>query len=97
MKSSDKTSSAGGRNGSSVQDSCLENSVHNMKRPRGLTLEDAPPPGLERVQYASGEERRALINSSRKNTVAGPKRKECLVVDVTGGERKSSAVKNSIA
>ena len=61
--------------------------MHNMKRQKGMRLGHEPP-RLGRVQYATGEERRALINSSRKNEVAGPKRKECLVLDVSGGERK---------
>ena len=32
------------------------------------------------------EEQKAITNSSRKNEVAGPKRKQCSVVDVSGGE-----------
>ena len=78
---------SGGGNGSALQGSCLENPVHNMKRQKGMRLGDEPP-GLGKVQYATGEEQRALINSSRKNEVAGPKWKECLVLDVSGGERK---------
>ena len=35
----------------------------------------AEPPRLEGVQYATGEEQRAVTNSSRKNEVAGPKQK----------------------
>ena len=35
------------------------------------------------------EEQRAITNSSRKNEVAGPKRKSHLVVDVSGGESKA--------
>ena len=35
-----------------------------------MTLKDEPPK-LEGVQYATGEEWRAIINSSRKNEVAG--------------------------
>ena len=45
------------------------------------------PPRMEGVQYATGEERRA-INSSRMNEAAGPKRKRHSVVDVSGGESK---------
>ena len=50
-------------------------------------LEDEPL-RLEDVQYVIGEEWRATMNSSRKNKVDGPKRKWCLVVDVSGVESK---------
>ena len=52
-----------------------------------MTLKDVPhrPEG---VQYATGEEQRATINSYRKNEVAGPKQKWCSVVDVAGDESK---------
>ena len=53
---------------------------------------EAEPPRLEGVQYASGEERRA-INSSRMNEAAGPKRKRHSVVDVSGGESKLQCYK----
>ena len=62
-----------------------------------MTLEDEPPRS-EGVQYPTGEEQRAITNSSRKNEVTGPKWKAdtqlwiCLVVKV-----KSNAVKNNIA
>ena len=36
-----------------------------------MTLEDEPP-RPESVQYATGEEQRAITNSSRKNEEAGP-------------------------
>ena len=54
-------------------------------------------PRSESVQYATGEEQRAISHSSRKNEAAGPKRKDahlwiCLVMKV-----KSDAIKNSIA
>ena len=52
-----------------------------------MTLKDEPS-RLIGVLYATGEEQRTTTNSSRKNEVAGPKRKECLVLDVSGGERK---------
>ena len=42
------------------------------------------PPG----RYATGEEWRAITNSSRKNEAAGPKWKQRSVVDVPGGESK---------
>ena len=52
-----------------------------------MTPEDKPL-RLEGVQYATGEEWRAITNSSRKKEVAGPKWKRCTVVDVSGGESK---------
>ena len=58
-----------------------------MKRQKEVTLEDEPP-GLEGVQCATGEEWRAITNSSRKKEAAGPKWKRCSVVDVSGGESK---------
>ena len=78
------------------QYSCLENPMNCMKRQKGMTLEDEPP-RLEGVQDASGEEQRAFTNSSRKNEAAGQKQKQHSVVDVSGGEIKSDAIKNNIA
>ena len=46
-------------------------------------------PRLEVVQYATGEEWRAIIHSSRKNQVAGPKGKQRSVVCVSGGDSKA--------
>ena len=45
-------------------------------------------PRLEGVQYATGEEERAVTNSCRENEEAEPKRKQLSVVDVSGGEIK---------
>ena len=52
-----------------------------------MTPEDEPSRS-EGAQYATGEEWRAITNSSRKNEAAGPKWKQCLVVDVSGDESK---------
>ena len=52
-----------------------------------MTLEDEPL-RLNGINYASGEEQMAIINSSRKNEAAGPKWKWCSVVDVSGGKSK---------
>ena len=52
-----------------------------------MTLEDEPPT-LEGVQYTAGEGWSTVTNSSRKNEVAGPRQKQCSVVDVSGGENK---------
>ena len=57
-----------------------------------MTLEDKPPRS-EGVQYATGEEWRAITNSSRKNEVAGPKKKQHLAVDGSSGESKVSYCK----
>ena len=43
-------------------------------------------PRLEFVQYVTGEEWRAITNSSRKNEVAGRKWKQHSVVDMSGAE-----------
>ena len=59
--------------------------MNSMKRQKDMTLEDGPP-RLEGLQYATGEEQKAITNSSRKNEVAGPKWKQCSVVDVSGGD-----------
>ena len=53
-----------------------------------MTSEDEPPRS-EGVQYAPGEEWRAVTNSSRKNEVAGPKQKQCSIVYVSGSESKT--------
>ena len=64
-----------------------------MKRQKCMTLEGKPP-RLKGVQYATGEEQRAITNSSRKNEAVGTKQKYtqlwiCVVVKV-----KSSGVNN---
>ena len=87
MKSSDKMWSTGGRNGKPHQDSCCNNPMNSMKRQDDMTPEDQPP-RLEDVQYATGEEWRAINSSYRKDEVTGPKQKQCSVVDVSGGESR---------
>ena len=81
VKSSDKTWSTGGGNNNSLQYSCLENPMNSMKRQKDTTLEDELPRS-EGVQWGTGEEWREITNSSRKNEVAGPKRKQCSVSGV---------------
>ena len=51
-----------------------------------MTLESETPD--QKVQYGTEEEQRAITNSSRKNEVAGPKWKQCSVVDMSGDESK---------
>ena len=69
VKSSDKTWSTGGGN---CKYSCHENPMNTMKRQKDMTPEDESP-GLEGVQYATGEQQKAITYSSRKNETAGPK------------------------
>ena len=58
-----------------------------MKRQKFRTLEDEPTRS-EGVQYATGEEQRAITNSSRKSEEAKSKQKQHTVVDVSGGKSK---------
>ena len=73
MEGSDKMWPTGGGNGKPYQYSCRDNPMNSMKRPKGMTPDE--PPMLEGVQYAIGEEQRAITNSFRKNEVDGPKQK----------------------
>ena len=54
-----------------------------MKRQKDMTPEYEPPRS-EGDHYAPGQEQRVSTNSSRKNDVAGPKLKQCSVVDISG-------------
>ena len=84
VESSDKTWSTGEGNGKPLQYSCLENHMNRMKRQKDRTLKDELL-RLVGVQYATREEWR---NNSRKNEEMEPKRKQLLVVDVTGDGSK---------
>ena len=84
VERSDRMWSTGEGNGNPLQYSCLENPMNSMKRQKDRTLKEELP-GLLGAQYATGDKWR---NNSRKNEVAGPKRKKCSVVDVSGGESK---------
>ena len=53
--------------------------MNKMKRQKDMTPEDEPPRSVG-VQYASGEEQRANTNSSGKNEVSGPKKKDMPLV-----------------
>ena len=66
--------------------------MDSMKRQKDMMAEDEPP-RLEGVQYATGEELRTITNSSGKIDVAGPKRKQCSVMDMFGGESKVQCCK----
>ena len=86
--------STGEGNSKPLQYSCLENPRNNtMKRPKERTLK-AELHSLVGAHYATGNQCR---NNSRKNEGMGPKQKQYPVVDVTGDEVKSKAVKNNIA
>ena len=95
VKSSDKTWSIGGGNGNPLKYSCHESPMNIMKKQKHRTLEDESS-RWEDVQYATGEEWRAITNSSRKYEAVGPKQKRCSVVDVSGVKVKSDTVKNNI-
>ena len=85
VKSSDKMSSTGGGNSNPLQYSCLENPMDSVHRQKDTILEDEPPRS-EGVQYDTGEEQRAIANSSGKNEAAGPKWERHLAGDVSGGK-----------
>ena len=81
VESSDKMWSTAEGNDKPLQYSCLENP---MKRQKDKTLKDELP-RLVGAQYATGDPWR---NDSRKNEDMEPKKKQHLVVDVTGDRRK---------
>ena len=56
-----------------------------MKRQEDVTPQGETPRS-EGVQYAGGEEQRAITNSSREKEAGGPEWKRCSVVDASGGE-----------
>ena len=93
VESSDKTWSTGEGNDKPLQYSCLENPRNSMKRQKDRTLKDELP-RLVGAQYATGDQWR---NNSRKNEETEPEQQQHPVVDVTGDEIKSDAVKNNIA
>ena len=63
-----------------------------MKRQKDRTLEDELPRSVG-AQYASGDQWR---NNSRKNEEMESKQKQHSVMDVTGNEARSDAVKSNI-
>ena len=67
--------------------------MNSMKSQKDTKLKDELPRSVG-AQYATGKEWR---NNSRKNEEMEPKQKQCPVVDVTGEEVKSDAVKSNIA
>ena len=67
--------------------------MNSMKKQNDSILKGELP-GSVGAECATGEEQR---NSSRKNEEAGLKQKRHSLVDVSGGESKSDAIKNYIA
>ena len=67
-----------------------------MKKQKYMTPDDELPRS-KGVQYATGEERRAITDSSRKNGVAETKQKWCMLWMCLVVKVKSSAIKNNIA
>ena len=66
--------------------------MNSMKRQNDRILKEELPRSVG-AQYVTGDQWR---NNSRKNEDAEPKQKQQPVVDVTGDEVKSNAVKNNI-
>ena len=79
VESSDKTWSAGERNGKPFQYSFLENPMNSMKRQKDRKLKGYLP-RLVGAQYATGNQWK---NNSRKNEEMEPKQKQHPVVNVT--------------
>ena len=83
----DKMWYTGGENSKPLQHSSHENPIHSTNTETDMTPEGEPP-RLEAVQYATGEEREAITNSSRKNEAVGPKQKWHSPIDVSGDKSK---------
>ena len=64
-----------------------------MKRQKDMTLKGGLPRSVG-GQYAAREEWKS---NSRRNEEAKQKQRQCLVVDVSGGEKKSDDVKSNTA
>ena len=66
-----------------------------MKRQKDMTLEDDPTMS-ESAQYATGEEQRAITNSSRKKKRLGQSRNDPQLWMCIVEKGKSDAIKNNI-
>ena len=84
VRSSDKTGSTGEGNDKPLYYYCRENPMNSMKKQKDRTLEDELP-RLVSAKYATGDQWR---NNSRKNEETEPKKKQHLVVDITGDGSK---------
>ena len=89
VERSDRMWSTGEGNDKPLQYSCLENPMKSMKRQNDKMLKEEVG-----AQYATGDQWR---NNSRNNEGMEPKQKQYPVVDVTGDEARSDAVKSNIA
>ena len=93
VESSDKMWSTGEGNGKPLQYSGLENPMNSMKRQNDRILKEELSRSVG-AQYATGDK---WSNNSRKNEEMEPKQNQHPVVDVTGDEERSNAVKSNIA
>ena len=93
VERSDRMWSTGEWNGKSLQYSCLENPMNNMKRQNDRILKGELP-GSVGAQYATGDQWR---NNSRKNEGMEPEQKQYPAVDVTSDRSKVQCVKSNIA
>ena len=93
VERSDKMWSTEEGNGKPLQYSCLENPMNSMKR-QNDRIQKGELPGSVGDQYATGDQWR---NNPRKNEGMEPKQKQHPVVDVTGEEARSCALKSNIA
>ena len=84
---------SGEGNGKPLQYSCLENPMNSMKRQNDRILKEELPRSVG-AQYAAGDQ---LRNNFRKNEGMEPKQKQHQLVDETGIEARSDAVKSTIA
>ena len=92
VESSDKMWSTGEGNGKLLQYSCLENPMNSMKRQEDRPLKDE----LSRSVGAQFSTRDQWRNNSRKNKETESKKKQYLIVDVTGDGSKVRCCKSSI-
>ena len=84
VERSDRMWCTGERKGKTLQYSCLENPMNSMKSQNDRILKEERPRSVD-AQYATGDQWR---NNSRKNEGMEPKKKQYLVVDVTGDRNK---------
>ena len=84
VESSDKMWSTREGNGKPLQYSCLENPMNSMKRRKDRTLKGEFSRSVG-AQHATGNQWK---NNSRKNEEMEPKKKQHLVVDITGDGSK---------
>ena len=84
MERADRMWSTGEGNSNSLQYSCLESPMNNMKWQNDRILKEVLPRSVG-AQYATGDQWR---NNSRKNEGMKPKKKQYPAVDVSGDRSK---------